>query len=219
MTTYRVLIADDHELARKGIASILRRDPAFQVVAEAATGSEAVQLALQLRPDLVLMDIRMPDGGLEATRRIKEQLPQVRVVMVTVSHDANDLFEAIRSGAQGYLLKDLAPDDWPAYLKGIMGEDVPVPRRYSEQVVQRLQMGAPEPTDRLRLLTDREREVLHYVGRGMTNREIAEALGISEYTVKNHVKSILQKLGCENRTQLVRFALERANRISREGPS
>lgn len=219
MTTYRVLIADDHELARKGIASILRRDPAFQVVAEAATGSEAVQLALQLRPDLVLMDIRMPDGGLEATRRIKEQLPQVRVVMVTVSHDANDLFEAIRSGAQGYLLKDLAPDDWTAYLKGIMGEDVPVPRRYSEQVVQRLQMGAPEPTDRLRLLTDREREVLHYVGRGMTNREIAEALGISEYTVKNHVKSILQKLGCENRTQLVRFALERANRIPREGPS
>jgi len=124
----RVLIADDHELARAAIRTILSRDPAFLVVGEAATAQEAVELVGSLRPDLVLMDMRMPGGGAWATRQIKAAFPQVRVVVVTVSEAAEDLFEAFRSGAQGYLIKDLETRLWPDYLRSVLDAEAPISR-------------------------------------------------------------------------------------------
>lgn len=205
----RVLIADDHQLARKGIRTILQRDPQFEVVGEAASASEAVEQARVLRPDLVLMDIRMPGNGLHATREIKAALPDVSIVMVTVSHDVHDFFEAVRRGAQGYLLKDLAPDEWTPYLKCIVNSEMPLSREMSERILREIQATIPTPTSVLEgVLTQREREVLLEIARGATNQEIAEKLQISKYTVKNHVKNILEKLNLENRTQIARFALE-----------
>jgi len=204
----RVLIADDHELARAAIRTILSRDPAFLVVGEAATAQEAVELVGSLRPDLVLMDMRMPGGGAWATRQIKAAFPQVRVVVVTVSKAAEDLFEAFRSGAQGYLIKDLETRLWPDYLRSVLDAEAPISRPLVQRILGELAQAAP-PARRWppEPLTPREREVLEWVALGLTNREVAARLGISENTVKNHLKSILSKLQVENRTQLVREAV------------
>ncbi len=214
--TIRVLIADDHELARKGIRTILQRDPVFEVVGEAANAWEAVELARKLRPDLVLMDIRMPGNGLEATREIKAELPDVSIVVVTVSHDVHDFFEAVRRGAQGYLLKNLPADEWTQYLRSIVNSEVPLSRTVAERILREIQAAIPAAGSVVQdVLTQREREILAEVARGATNREIAEKLNISKYTVKNHVKNILEKLNLDNRTQLARFAIENRLEITR----
>lgn len=203
---YSVLIVDDSKRAREAVRLILDADPRFRVIAEAADGLQAVDRATQLMPDLILMDINMPKlNGLEATRMIKRALPYLVVVMLSVSDDAADLFEAIRHGAQGYLVKSLNPTHWIEYLHGILDGEAPVPRSMAQRLLAEFKMTGTA-TDAamadVELLTSREREILALVATGATNRDIATRLFISENTVKNHLKNIMAKLHIQNRVQL-----------------
>lgn len=214
METIKTLIVDDSAMARRGIRTVLEKDAAFEVIGEAAVGWEALEKAAALMPDLVLMDVRMPGmNGIEATRRIKARLPYVTVVMLSVSNDVQDFFEAIRSGAQGYLLKDMQPDQWVEYLRGVMRGDAPVSPELAEQLLREFQKGRAQRTlddgDEGMPLTDREFEVLGKVAEGLSNAEIAEALYISEPTVKNHLRNIMAKLHLRNRVELVSHAYRR----------
>ncbi len=205
--TVRLVIADDSRDARAAIASVLARDPAFEVVGEAADGYEALRLVEERSPDMVLMDLAMPRcDGLLATRLVKRRAPQVTVVALTVSDDPRDLFEAIRSGAQGYLLKRLDPADWLDYLRRLASGDAAIPREVAARILAEFDAGPRPPAPIEAGLTEREAEVLKLVAQAMTNREIGETLGISEQTVKNHLKHIVQKLHVKNRVGLAMYA-------------
>ncbi|MEF3312113.1 response regulator transcription factor [Paenibacillus sp. GYB004] len=208
MSTFRVIIIDDSEMAREGIRMILESDPTFEVVAEGSSGEEALALSEAWMPDMILMDIQMPGiGGLEATKRLKEKYPYVKVVMVTVSDDIAHLFDALKKGAQGYLLKNLKPDAWHEYLKAIAVDEAPMTRELAFRILKELSpIGSNE--SQASPLTSREREILGLVAKGMSNKDISSNLDISEHTVKNHLKNILQKLHLENRVQLARYAYE-----------
>lgn len=205
----RVLLADDHALFRAGIASLLQVW-GLEVAGEAANGVEALELTRRLHPDLVLMDIAMPDcNGLEATRLIKAERPETRIVMVTVSDDDEDLFEAVKSGAEGYLLKDMTRADLQRTLEAVAaGEPALSPAlaaRILDEFARLAREGpAKKPEDEL---TPRERDVLKLVAEGATNREVAEALHLSEHTVNFHMKNIFHKLHLRNRAQAVAYAI------------
>lgn len=207
---FRVLIIDDSEQARLAIRTILSEDAVFDVVAEGASGEEALELTAVWMPDLILMDIRMPGmGGLEATKRVKEQYPYVKIVMVTVSDDIAHLFDALKKGAQGYLLKNLQPSDWIDYLKAICFDEAPMTRELAFRILKEFSPSDAAVKEGFETpLTPRETEILNLVAKGMSNREISDALDISEYTVKNHIKNIFHKLHLENRAQLVRYVYE-----------
>ncbi|MDQ1912302.1 response regulator transcription factor [Paenibacillus sp. GD4] len=206
---YRVLIADDHPLSRRAVMTLLAGEEDFLCIGEAANGQEAVELCEKLLPDLVLMDIRMPVlTGLEAVKRIKYRMPHIRIVMLTVSDDAADLLAAIRYGAQGYLLKNMDPDDWMLYLRGLLNDDESITRSMADRLLQPFLHAKPSSTEaEPGVLSQRETEILTYVARGLSNRLIAEELGITENTVKNHMKNILSKLGLDNRVQLTAYAV------------
>ncbi len=206
----RVLIADDHPLFRDGLRSLLTAR-GIEVVAEAPNGREALELAWKHRPDVVLMDLMMPAmDGLEATRLLSAQLPEIKVVMLTVVDDDAKLFEAIKSGARGYLLKNLESERFFELLEGVAhGEPALTPslaRKLLEEFARPTERRrAPEDPD---ALTEREREVLELMVDGVTsNRRLASRLGVSENTVKFHVRNILDKLHLHNRAQVVAFAL------------
>lgn len=302
----RVLLADDHPHGREGMREIVGNDPAFEIVGEAVNGEQAVAMAIELEPDLVLMDINMPVmNGMEATYFIKNADPRIKIVMVTVSDDITDLFEAIKRGAQGYLLKNLSPSAWLEYLRAVAVDEAPLSKELAFRMLQEFNGYTAEPSrhsgavggggsggshERLpgddgrggskdrqsgnggvggshewvprdgraerdaaggnglsagggtrgsfvnagvdgdqagsaagraaaggsgygeagrTPLTQREREVLERVASGDSNRLIAETFGLSEHTIKNHLKNILQKLHLENRVQLARYAMER----------
>lgn len=210
MNSLRILLVDDHLLFRKGLARLLDAQPDFEVVGEATDGLEAVAQTQSLHPDLVLMDIRMPNcDGLEATRRIKAQMPDVRVVMLTVSEDEQDLATAVRYGADGYLLKDLLPETLFQYLRGVMLGEVPISRTMTGKLFRQLaQRSRPAAQSAISgVLSVRECEVLALVVDGYSNQEIAEELGIAHNTVKNHLRSILTKLGVKNRAQAAAYAV------------
>ncbi len=205
----RVLLADDHALFRAGIASLLQVW-GLDVVGQAATGLEAVEQARRLRPDLVLMDIEMPEcSGLDATRLIKAELPETRVVMVTVSDEDDDLFEAIKSGAEGYLLKATPEEELSTALTRIAAGQPVLSPGLAEKIIDefarmtREQPAKPEGEP----LSKREREVLGLVAAGATNREVAARLVVSENTVEFHMRNILVKLHAANRTQAAAFAI------------
>ena len=210
MEPLRILLADDHLLFRKGLARLLDAQLDFEVVGEAADGLEAVEQTRLLQPDLVLMDISMPNcDGLEATRRIKAQMPEVRVVMLTVSDDEQDLTTAVQHGADGYLLKDLLPETLFQQLRGLMSGETPVSRAMTGKLFRQLaQRGRPavQPAATT-VLSARECEVLALIVSGYSNPEIAEELGIARNTVKNHLRSILAKLGVRNRAQAAAYAV------------
>jgi two-component system, NarL family, nitrate/nitrite response regulator NarL len=209
MTGYRVMIADDHPLAREAIRTLLEGEPSLGIVAEATNGQEAIELCKELQPDVILMDIRMPViNGLEATRQIKLLFPQIRVVILSVSVDVADLFSAIQVGAQGYLLKNMDPDDWLIYLKALLGDDTEVSRGMADRLFYQFQQGTPSSAPSPNVLTPREREILIHIAAGFTNRQIAEKLFITEHTVKNHVKHLLEKLALSNRVQLAAYAVQ-----------
>lgn len=225
----RILIADDHALFRDGVASLVGAW-GHEVVGQASNGLEAVDLATRLEPDLVLMDVRMPGGsGLEATARIKAARPSVTIVILTVSEDEDDLFEAIKAGAQGYLLKNLEAAQLRTMLEAVgRGEAAITPAtaaRIIDEFLRRERVATGraadrQPTDPDRL-TDREIEVLRLVTRGLRNKEIAAELGISENTAKYHLKNILEKLHAGSRTELaaraVREGLVPDQQRAREG--
>ncbi|QTH45529.1 response regulator transcription factor [Cohnella sp. LGH] len=206
---FRVLIVDDSRQAREGIRTILGGDAQFQIVAEGRSGEEALALTEQWMPDMILMDIHMADmDGLEATRRLKEKYPYVKIVIVTVSDDIAHLFDALKKGAQGYLLKNLNPRAWLEYLRAIAVDEVPMTRELAFRILKEFS-AAERPKSSANPLTARETEILGLVARGMSNRDISSELTISENTVKNHLKNILHKLHLENRVQLARYAYER----------
>jgi len=210
MASIRTLLVDDHVLFRKGLASLLV-SKGIEIVGEASNGVEALERAKELMPDLVLMDIRMPVvDGICATRMIKQELPFVKVVILTVSDDDNDLFEAIKAGAHGYLLKNMEPDELVTLLEGAFRGEAPITRATATKILAEFALQAqrdPVPTALRTTLTARETEVLQLVANGTCNREIANALCISENTVKNHLRNILEKLHLDNRVQAVAFAL------------
>jgi two-component system nitrate/nitrite response regulator NarL len=215
MSPLRILLVDDHLLFRKGLARLLDAQPDFEVVGEAADGLEAVEQARRLRPDVVLMDVAMPSSdGLEALHRIKTHLPQVQVVVLTVSDSEEDLASAIRYGADGYLLKDVQPEVLFQQLRGLGAGEAPLSRSLTAKVLRLLQRQlerASQPATVLPLaaaaLTPRESQVLALLVDGASNAAIARELGIAHNTVKNHLRSILRKLGVRNRAQAVARAL------------
>ncbi len=216
----RILIADDHALFRDALKSLLAaRD--FDVVGEAANGREAVDLAWKLKPDVVLMDLSMPEvDGLEATKQLTAELPDVRVVVLTASDDDASLFEAIKSGARGYLVKDLESSDFFNLLEGVgRGEPALTPalaRKVLEEFA-RPRRRASSTQDDPDALTQRETDVLELMVQGVTsNRKLAQALEVSENTVKFHVRNILDKLHLNNRAQVVAYALR--NRLIETPP-
>lgn len=208
MNLCRILIGDDHEHARKAIRIILEQEPSFQIVGEAKNGKEIIQMAEEYMPDMILMDINMPYvNGLEATGILKERFPYMKIVIVTVSDDASDLFEALKKGAQGYLVKNLDPALWLQYLRSVAADETPMPKEIAHRIL--LEFNHSEQGKVQSELTAREQEILKYVAQGLSNREIAEICFISEYTVKNHLKNIMQKLHLKNRVQLTRYAYEK----------
>lgn len=211
MERISVLLADDHALFRDGLISLLSGQDEIEVVGVANDGLEALEKARELVPDLILMDIKMPRcNGLEATRLIKEEMPHIRIVMLTVSEDDHDLFEAIKNGAEGYLLKTLNALELVELLKGVFRGEAPISRTMARKILQEfvLQSRRQEPVAIPRgELTRREVGVLQLVSQGHPDKEIASRLCISLQTVKNHVHNILDKLHLQNRVQVATYAL------------
>ena len=210
----RVLIVDDHALFRRGLEMVLAEEPDIELVGEASDGAEAVEKAGEALPDVVLMDIRMPkSSGIEACRAMKEVAPSAKIVMLTISDEEEDLFEAIRAGASGYLLKDIPYDEVADVVRAVHGgQSLINPSMAAKLLTEFAALAKHDGEERTRQLpapklTDREMEVLRLVARGMNNRDIAKELFISENTVKNHVRNILEKLQIHSRMEAVMIAV------------
>jgi DNA-binding NarL/FixJ family response regulator len=209
MERTRVLIVDDQPLMRAGFTSVLQASGQIDVVGEAATGAEAIEQARRLKPDVVLMDVRMPDmDGIEATRR----MPQQKILILTTFGLDEYIIEALRAGASGFLLKDAPVDELLSAVRAVAAGDAQlspaVTKRLLDQVARKLPAAVDPDSAALAELTDREREVLRLLAVGMSNREIGDALVVSEATVKTHVSSVLAKLRLRDRVQAVIYAYE-----------
>jgi DNA-binding NarL/FixJ family response regulator len=204
----RVLVADDHSLFRDGIVSLLEA-AGFEVVGQVGDGQAAVDAALSLCPELVLLDINMPTGGMAALRQIKDAMPATRVVMLTMSDDDEDLFQAMQAGADGYLLKSLNTAEFLTELNGLERGEPAMTRKTTAALVRRLAQPGPPPQEPAAggKLTPRELELLTLCAEGLSNKAIAQRLSVSENTVKYHFKGILQKMGVGNRTEAATLAL------------
>ena len=203
----RILLVDDHEVVRQGLAALLKRRPAFQVVAEAGTVAEAIGAARRFRPDVVIMDVRLPDGtGIEACRDIRAELPETRVVMLTSYPEEEAVLAAIMAGASGYLLKQIRGRDLVEALESIGRGASLLDPAVTERVLERVRrVASAEGPDELAELTGQERKILMLVAEGKTNREIAAEVFLSDKTVKNYVSSILSKLNLQRRAQAAAF--------------
>lgn len=211
----RILLVDDHDLFREGLAGLVNTEPDLSVVGQAADGLEALTLARDLRPDLIVMDINMPIcDGLEATRLIREALDEVRIVMLTVHDEDEKLFAAIKAGANGYLLKDTNSAEFLRGVRGALSGEATLPPKMAAGLLEEYarlakrseaqSVGEPDPD-----LTPRELEVLDLIAAGASNQEISERLSISINTTKSHVRSILSKLHAANRREATRLAARR----------
>ena len=207
----RILLADDRSMFRQAIASLIAMQDDMVVVGQAGNGLEAIEQAHALGPDLIVMDIEMPVmNGVEATRHIKEQLPGIKIVMLTVSEDDDFLFDAIRFGADGYLLKNLSPEQFYDLLRAVMRNETPLAPAIATRFLAEFRRDtkvreAPTDVPEGPVLTRRELEVLRLVADGLGNKEIGTRLSITEGTVKNHVHNALKKLQLENRIQAAGF--------------
>jgi DNA-binding NarL/FixJ family response regulator len=212
----RVVVADDHALFRRGLEMVLESEPDIEVVAEASNGREAIDLAMEHVPDLVLMDVRMPtsdgvNGGIDATKAIKDAVPNTKILMLTISDEEEDLYDAIKAGASGYLLKEISIEEVADAIRSVhAGQSLISPSMATKLLTEFATMARKDeekqqmPTPRL---TDREMEVLTLVAQGLNNRDIAKELFISENTVKNHVRNILEKLHLHSRMEAVVYAV------------
>jgi len=213
----RVLIVDDHALVRSGIASLLMAND-IEVVGEASNGSEAVEKTRHLRPDIVLMDVKMPDcSGLQAAQLIKAEMPQTKIVMVTAFDDDEDLFEAMKNGAAGYILKNVKAEEFVDLLSSVMRGEVAISPWIASKIVKELfrrqgRLGSKH-TDSY--LTPKEQEVLRLVADGAKNKEIASSLNISDNTVKYHLRNIMEKLNVKNRAQMAVYAVKKGIELDR----
>jgi DNA-binding NarL/FixJ family response regulator len=205
MTT--ILVADDHSLFRDGLVSLLEAG-GFEVVEQLGDGRAAVEAALRLRPDIVLLDVTMPElNGIEALRQIRGAWPEARVVMLTASDDENDLFRASEAGASGYLLKSLKADAFLDMLRGLERGEAAMTRQTTARLLAGLSRAAQHPAPAPDALTPQEVRLLQYLAGGLGNKAIAQAMSVSENTVKYHIKNILQKLGVHNRTEAAAYAI------------
>ncbi len=204
----RILVADDHSLFRDGLVSLLEA-AGFEVVGQVGEGASAVEAALRLRPDVVLLDITMPGtNGLDALRQIRAAWPEAQVVILTASDDEASLFEAVEAGARGYLLKNLNADEFVEMLNGLARGEAAMTRRTTARLMTGLAHHQQSAVASPEALTEREVTLLKLMVQGLSNKEIAQALSLSENTVKYHVKHILQKLGAQNRTEAAVQALQ-----------
>jgi two-component system, NarL family, nitrate/nitrite response regulator NarL len=207
----RILLVDDHILFRKGVAALISAHKGFEVVGEAGDGFAAAELAGETTPDIVLMDVHMPRcGGLDAIPLIKQNAPAARIIMLTISDDDDDLFTAIRRGADGYLLKDMEPEELFSLVQGVARGEAPLTGLMAAKILQEFRTSEREPVRQPAgpgVLTVRELEVLKVVATGATNKQIAADLSISENTVKIHLRNILEKLHLQNRIQAAAYAV------------
>lgn len=214
----RVLIADDHSLFRDGIVSLLEAAE-FQVLGQVGNGEDAISEARRLHPQLLLMDINMPKmNGLEALKVLKKEMPDLKVVILTVSDSDDDLFTAMDYGADGFLLKSLTADEFIDLLEGLRQDEIAVTRHMATRLLKRGKGQQRRDGSRAGVLTAREVELLKLVATGLSNRAIAQELSVSPNTVKYHVKNILSKLNVQNRTEAVAIALKQGI-ISNNRPS
>ena len=210
MDPMRVLVVDDHILFRKGLVNLLSSQDDIEVAGEADNGLEALEMARALMPDVILMDISMPGcDGLEATRLIKAEMPDTKIVILTAVEDDGNIFEAIKSGAQGYLLKSMRGAQFVSLLKGVQRGEAAITSDVAGKILdefsrQARRMKGGREVDQL---TERETQVLQFLVEGRTNRQIGVALGLSENTVKYHLRNILEKLHLHNRAQVVAYAM------------
>ena len=205
----RVMVADDDEVFRCGLASLAQMFPRIVIVGEASDGIEAVELAAELAPDILLMDVRMPKlSGIEATSRIREEVPTTRILMLTVSDEEEDLFQALKAGAVGYLLKGADLGEVKAAVEAVYQGESFISPQMATKLISEFTSLAKEHEERRPKITRREREVLQCLAKGMSNKKIAEELYISENTVKNHVRNILEKLQLSSRIEAATYAIK-----------
>jgi DNA-binding NarL/FixJ family response regulator len=209
----RVLVVDDHALFRRGLQMVLGAEDDIEVVGEASDGTEALKVAAETTPDIVLMDVRMPRrGGIDATLAIKDAVPSAKIIMLTISDEEGDLFEAIKAGAMGYLLKEISIEEVASAVRAVFtGQSLISPSMASKLLNEFATMVRKDDDRQQQVLTprltDREMEVLKLVAKGMNNRDIAKKLFISENTVKNHIRNILEKLQLHSRMEAVVYAV------------
>jgi len=208
----RVMVVDDHALFRRGLQMVLEQEADLELVGEASDGAEAVQKAQSLMPDVILMDVRMPKrSGIEAAGQIKEILPHVKILMLTISDEEADLYEAIKAGASGYLLKEIPIEEVADAIRSVWAGQSRISPSMASKLLSEFAAMTKASGDRPQVptprLTEREMEVLKLVARGMNNRDIAKELYISENTVKNHIRNILEKLHLHSRMEAVVFAV------------
>ena len=208
----RVLVVDDHALFRRGLQMVLEQEPDIDVVGEASDGAEAVQQAADTTPDIVLMDVRMPKrGGIDACTAIHETVPSARIIMLTISDEEADLYDAIKAGAMGYLLKEISIEEVASAIRAVHGGQSLISPSMASKLLNEFASMIKRTDDRQQVptprLTDREMEVLKLVAKGLNNRDIAKELFISENTVKNHIRNILEKLQLHSRMEAVVYAV------------
>lgn len=213
MPPVKVLVVDDHTLFRKGIINLLQQQSGIEVVGEAKDGREGIALAKQLLPDIILMDVQMPEcNGIQATEAIRQEFPDIRIIMLTVSEQDEDLFSAIKAGARGYLLKSVEPDHLLKAIDLLMKGEAVIPHNMASKLLTEFSAMAKQPVSKAdssgdyQPLTNREKEILQTLSGGATNKEIGNTLNISEHTVKIHLKNILKKLHVNNRIQAAVYA-------------
>lgn len=205
----RILLADDHALLRQGTAELLQHEPDIEIAGQAENGQEAVRMAHELRPDIILMDVRMPGlSGIEATRQIRKELPQIQILVLTAYDDDQYVFSLLQAGASGYLLKTAPASDLIRSIRQVQAGESPLSPAIARKVVARLNAGRPygpgqEGTANSDALTPREIEILQFLAQGLSNREIAEALYISERTVQTHLTNIFAKMQVSSRLEAV----------------
>jgi DNA-binding NarL/FixJ family response regulator len=209
----RVIIVDDHALFRRGLEMVLENEADIEVVGEAHDGQQAVDRTTELMPDVVLMDVRMPRrSGIEATQRIKELMPHVKIVVLTNSDEEADLYEAIKAGASGYLLKEISSEEVADAIRSVVQGHSRISPAMASKLLSEFQAMSKRTDDRQPLappkLTERELQILRLVAKGLGNRDIAQQLFISENTVKNHIRNILEKLQLHSRMEAVIYAVK-----------
>jgi DNA-binding NarL/FixJ family response regulator len=211
----RILIVDDHEVVRMGLRTLLEKRPGFLVVGEAGTAEESVEAAAQSQPDVVVMDIRLPDGsGVDACREIRDQRPETQVIMLTSYADDEALYGSIMAGASGYLLKQTRGQSLSDAIERVARGESLLDPAVTNKVLDRMRQLARGETDELAMLTEQERRILELIAEGKTNKEIAKDVYLSDKTVKNYVSSILNKLHLRRRSEAAAFIAERRPRES-----